>query len=106
MKNMIKLGSYTCGWAILLSTILLAGCASTYVDGTTREISASQFKKPEPLHPVQALFEFQTKGVTNAHATDFLKVKVIDQIKSSGLFSEVSEGPVTGVIKGDGGIYF
>jgi hypothetical protein len=96
MNTIVKLGSFACRGAVLLSLFILTGCANMYVDGSTREISASDFKKPDPLRPVQALFEFQTKGVANAQATDFLKVKVMDQITSSGLFSEVSEGPVTG----------
>jgi len=96
MKNGMKLGLFTCRWVILLSAILLSGCANMYVDGTTKEISASQFSKPDPVRPVQALFEFQTKGVANASATNFLKTQVLDQIRSSGLFSEVSEGPVRG----------
>lgn len=96
MKHMMKFSSLICRWTILLGAILLSGCANMYVDGTTKEISSSQFKQPDPLHPAQVLFEFQTKGITNVRATDFLKAKVIDQIKSSGLFSEVSEGPVAG----------
>ena len=80
----------------IFCAILLTGCANIYVDNATREVSASEFKKPEPQRPVQALFEFQTKGVANARATDYLKAQVIDQIKTSGLFSEVSENPVSG----------
>jgi hypothetical protein len=96
MENMMKLGSPACRWVIFLSAILLSGCANVYVDGNTKEVSVSQFRKPNQPRPVQALFEFQTKGVANARATDLLKGQVMDQIKSSGLFSEVSEGPVKG----------
>ncbi|WP_260293719.1 hypothetical protein [Sedimenticola hydrogenitrophicus] len=96
MRNILKPGSFAGRWATLLSIALLSGCANMYVDNGTREISTDQYAKPEPLRPVQALFEFQTKGVLNARATDLLKVKVLDQVKSSGLFSDVSEEPVTG----------
>ena len=96
MKNMMKFHSLTRFCALLLSAILLSGCANMYLDNATREVSVSQFKKPEPARPVQTLFEFQTKGVANARVTSFLKSQVMEQIKSSGLFSEVSEGPVRG----------
>jgi len=92
----MKLVFSSCRWAILLSVVLLSGCATSYVDGSTKEISASQFNKPEPLHPVQTLFEFQSNGTANDAATNLLKAQVIEQIKLSGLFSEVSEKPVRG----------
>lgn len=74
--------------------LILTGCASMYVDGTTKEISATQFKKPEPMHSVMLVFEFQTKGVANSRATDFLRDRVLKQVKESSLFSEVSLTPV------------
>lgn len=76
--------------------LALTGCASMYVDATTKEISNSEFKKQDPLHPAMLIFEFQTKGVANARATDYLKARVLDQVKNSGLFSEVSTEPVAG----------
>lgn len=74
--------------------LMLTGCASMYVDGTTKEINTSQFKKPEPKHPVMLVFEFQTKGVANSRATEYLKARVLSQVKESGLFSEVTTTPV------------
>lgn len=96
MKAIMNIGSFTFRGAILLIAILLTGCSNMYVDGSMKEINPSEFRKPDPAPPVQALFEFQTKGVVNARATDFLKERVINQIKSSGLFSEVSDKPVSG----------
>ncbi|WP_298311062.1 hypothetical protein [Propionivibrio sp.] len=96
MKHAIGFAVSTRRCIFIFCAILLTGCANIYVDNATREVSASEFKKPEPQRPVQALFEFQTKGVANARATDYLKAHVIDQIKTSGLFSEVSENPVSG----------
>lgn len=81
---------------VLVIILNITGCASIYVDNNTKEINSSQFKKPEPLHPAQLLFEFQTKGVANARATDILKSHVIDQVKNSGLFSSVTEGKAEG----------
>lgn len=85
--------------ANILSACILAlglsGCASFYVDKGTSEIPAAQFKIPAQTHPVQVLFQFETKGLSNARATEFIKADVIDQIKKSGLFSIVSESPAT-----------
>jgi len=78
----------------LAATALLGGCASAYLDGATKEIPVAQFKKPASPAPVQLLFDFQTKGVANARATEFLREKVIAQVKSSGLFSEVGSAVV------------
>lgn len=74
--------------------ISLTGCATFYVDTATKEIPAAAYKKPASPKPVQALFEFQTKGVANAAATKFLSAQVMDQIKNSGLFSELKDTPV------------
>jgi len=82
---------------VLLAFVAAAsGCANMYVDRTTKEVPAAQFKKPASARPVQVLFEFQTKGVANARATELLKTRVVDQIKASGLFSAVAETPVDG----------
>lgn len=78
----------------LSATALLGGCASAYLDGSTKEVPAAQFKKPASPAPVQVLFDFQTKGVANAQATAFLRERVIEQVKSSGLFSEVGSAAV------------
>lgn len=73
----------------LAATALLGGCASAYLDGGTREVAATQFRKPATPAPVQLLFDFQTKGVANAQATAFLRDRVTAQVRASGLFSEV-----------------
>lgn len=75
---------------LLATTAFLGGCASAYLDGATKEIPVAQFKKPATPAPVQLLFDFQTKGVANAQATAMLRDRVIAQVKSSGLFSDVS----------------
>ena len=88
-------------WITVLALSILAGCASVYVDSNTKEIDASQFKKPNSTHAVQFLFEFQTNGVPNDFATHKLRPLVVDQIQTSGLFSSVSEDPVsTGALLG------
>jgi hypothetical protein len=87
------LGRLTRALAIA-TAVLLTGCASFYVDGTTKEVPSAQFKKVVEPKPVQVLFEFQTKGVVNARATDHLKAQVVEQIKTSGLFASVDDKPV------------
>ena len=79
---------------LLTAAIMMTGCASPYLDGNLREIPASNYKKPAIASPVQLLFEFQTKGLVNSRATTALKDQVASQVKTSGLFSEVSDGPV------------
>jgi len=80
----------------LLMLAALTGCANFYVDGQTKEADASQYRKPATAHAVQVLFEFQSKGVANARATELLKSRVLEQIKTSGVFEDVSEAPVAG----------
>jgi hypothetical protein len=87
-------------WATLARRLLLlgvlaslTGCGTFYVDGTLKDVDPSRYRKVEPLHPVQVLFEFQTKGVANARATDLLKARVIEQVTQSGLFSGVTGVP-------------
>lgn len=80
----------------LAGAAALTGCASVYVDSNTKEVAAAQFKKPDAPKPVQLVFEFQTKGAPNAAVTKLLKAQVVEQVKGSGLFSQVDEAPVAG----------
>ena len=80
--------------AMGLAAMAMVGCASHYVDGATKEISATSYKKPAEPVPVQVLFEFETKGVANARATQALTKQVSTQVQASGLFSTVDEKPV------------
>ena len=90
-------GTLRCARLIgLLGAMAFAGCATHYVDGTTKEVPTASFKKPATPQPVQLLFEFQTKGTLNARATDMLKAEVIQQVKGSGLFAGVDDKPVAG----------
>lgn len=96
MKFIVNWAAFARRGFVLLAAAALTGCANFYVDTNTKEVDAAQYKRRDPVHPVQVLFEFQTKGVTNANATALLKARVIDQVKASGLFSEVGEGPAAG----------
>jgi hypothetical protein len=79
--------------AIVSVALAMTGCASVYVDGAVKEVPVAQFTKPGTPAPVQMFFEFQTKGVANAKATDLLKERVTTQVRESGLFSQVSDAP-------------
>ncbi len=89
-------------WALRAGGLLIAaamtGCVSAghFVDGNLKEIDVQQFKKTDPQHPVQVLFDFQTKGAENTRATEALKARVVDQVAASGIFSKVSDKPVDG----------
>lgn len=82
--------------AAMLGLLSLTGCASFYVDTATKEVPVAAYQKPASPKPVQVVFEFQTKGAANARATRYLSDQVIEQIRGSGLFSEVLETPVEG----------
>lgn len=91
------------GWArrfgLAAAVVLLGlfgGCASHYVDGNTPEVPVASYKKPASVQPVQFLFEFQTKGVANARATQIVAPRVRSQVESSGLFASVSDAPTPG----------
>jgi hypothetical protein len=84
-------------WLLLAAVMsCLGGCAAFYVDGNAPEVPNASYKKPASPAGVQLLWEFQTKGVANARATEILKARVREQINASGLFSSVSDVPVPG----------
>lgn len=74
--------------------LAMTGCASHYVDGAVKDIDPTTFHKPAAPAPVQVLFEFESKGVTNARATDLLKKRVLEQVAASGLFASADDKPV------------
>jgi len=84
-------------WFAVVATATLAllgsGCATHYVDTATPEVPVSALKKVDQPKPVQFLFEFQTKGTPNSRATQMLKEQITDQVKTSGLFSSVTDSP-------------
>jgi hypothetical protein len=82
-------------WLLLASALsFLGGCASFYVDGNAPEVSTAQYKKPATPADVQLIWEFQTRGVANARATELLKTRVREQFAASGLFTGVGDAPV------------
>lgn len=83
-----------CFQAVLLAgAALLTGCATQYVDGATREVPVAQMARPAQPHPVQLVVEFRTRGVPNARATALTKGMIADDVRATGLFSEVRDAP-------------
>lgn len=84
-------------WMLLAAVMsIFGGCAAFYVDGNAPEVPITQYKKPATPADVQLVWEFQTKGVANARATEALKARVREQVIASGLFSSVSDLPTAG----------
>ncbi|MBY0241933.1 MAG: hypothetical protein K2X55_21735 [Burkholderiaceae bacterium] len=92
-NNFVRRAAIAC---MLAASTLLTGCASSYLDNSTREVPVATMKKVSQPKPVHLVFEFQSKGAPNSRATEFLKDSVADQLKGSGLFSTVSQQPVPG----------
>ncbi len=82
--------------ALLAGAALLTGCATHFVDGAIKEVPNSQFTRSVQPRPVQVLAEFQTRGVANARATAMTKDMIAENVRSTGLFSEVTETPAPG----------
>lgn len=81
--------------AVMLGGLLaLTGCATHYVDGSVKDVPASQFNRPSQPQPVQLVFEFQTKGVVNTRASEQVKPMVVDSLKAAGLFAQIDDKPV------------
>jgi hypothetical protein len=74
----------------------LSACMTplSYVDAKLGDTDYATLKKSAAPQPVQLLVEFQTKGVPNARATDYVRSHVYEQVAQSGLFSQVSYTPV------------
>ncbi|MBC7662225.1 MAG: hypothetical protein H7276_00270, partial [Caulobacter sp.] len=98
MKMIFNWRRWALGVAGLVAAATMTGCVSMkpYVSANLKEVPPSEFVKPNPSHPVQLLFNFQTKGVDNARVTAALKARVVDQVAASNLFDSVSDAPVAG----------
>ncbi len=74
----------------------LGACAAFYVDNTTHDLTAAERATVPTPRPVQLLFDFQTKGVTNTAARDQIRDTVTVAVQDSGLFSKVGNDPQDG----------
>ena len=67
--------------------------AAAYVGAELGDVKPADKAVVANPQPVQIIFEFRTKGAPNAQATKFAKDKVIQFVRDTGVFSEVSEQP-------------
>lgn len=76
----------------LIASITLSGCISAkmYVDPGLPKVGKTDMPVLPETHPVQVLFEFQTKGNANARATSQIEPRVVSIASESGLFSKIS----------------
>lgn len=71
-----------------------ASAAKWFVDNALGEVKPDEKVVPASPKPVQLLFEFQRDGGPNPRATKEVKPWILEDIKKSGVFSEVVEAPV------------
>ena len=78
------------------AALLLSGCISarSYVDSALPPADKTHVPAVERSQPVQALYEFRTRGVANAGATEQTRAAVMEVLQGSGVFSAVSAEPV------------
>jgi hypothetical protein len=76
----------------------LSGCISmnSYIDPALPTVRPQDVRASRSPQPVQMLFEFRTKGAPNARATELAKPVALETVRSTTLFSNVAETPVTG----------
>ena len=83
-----------------LVLVLLSGCARPlmyhYVDTALPVVRIEDVKSVASPPPVQLLVEFRTRGSPNSTVTGLVKPVVFESVVKTGLFSQVSEAPVTG----------
>ena len=90
-----KTGVLAPALACVFAVLMLSGCAiSPYVDSGLQELKPEEKVAVASPKPVQLLFEFQTKGVANGQATDFVKGEVLTTVQASGLFTQAGPAPV------------
>jgi hypothetical protein len=91
-----------CLWLKLLIAVLSLGAAPAasaavfYVSSTPGELDPATRVRIATPRPVQLLFTFQTSGAPNMRATNQIKEQVTNEVRASGLFSEISQAPVAG----------
>jgi hypothetical protein len=80
------------------AALMVSGCLSmrSFVDPTLGDVPSAQRVTVAEPRPVQLIFEFRTQGAANARATNLLREQVTENVRSSGVFSEVSPSPVAG----------
>lgn len=84
------------GALAVCAAALLSGCisAQSYVDAALPPADKASVQAASNPQPIQVLYEFRTRGTPNAKATELTSKTVMQAVKDSGLFSEISPAPV------------
>lgn len=82
-------------FAILLAAPSVAQ-AEHFLPKTPTDLTAAEKAVVAKPAPVQLIFQFRTKGAFNPHATQWLGPAVLEHVRNSGAFSEVTTGPAPG----------
>ena len=96
IASFAKRQAYRATVGALCALSLLSGCATHYVDPALKDLTLQETYRANNPKPVQMLFEFQTKGATNAAATKTLLPRVTETVQNSQLFSKIDTAPVEG----------
>jgi hypothetical protein len=82
---------------LAVGTLVLSGCISpkAYVDRSLGDVPPDKRVVVANPHPVQLIFEFQTKGATNSRGTKALAPQAMSAANDSRVFSEISSSPVS-----------
>ena len=81
------------GGVVLALAVSGAASAAAYIDADLTDLTTANKTTVANPQPVQLLFQFETKGALNAKATKILKDKVVDAVKSTGFFTDISDTP-------------
>jgi len=71
-------------FSAVIATLLLAGCATSYVDPQYKNASIADLKRPAAPQRVVLTVEFQTNGSPNSFATNMLRDKAEQALTRSG----------------------
>ena len=70
-----------------------AAAAAEYVYDGLPDVKPEDRALVAQPQPVQLLFQFKTRGAPNARGTKYLRDVVVETVKNSGVFTDVSDGP-------------
>ncbi|MCE3288270.1 MAG: hypothetical protein K0R83_282 [Caulobacter sp.] len=85
--------------AVVFAILLAAPSAAQaehFLPKTPTDLTAAEKAVVARPGPVQLIFQFRTKGSFNPHATQWLGPMVLEHVRNSGAFSEVTTGPAPG----------
>lgn len=82
--------------ALVMSVASTAAQAGVFLDNRLGALPAASRVVVAAPQPVQLVFKFQTNGVANDRATEFLQAAVTADVLAAGVFSTVSGSAVAG----------